>query len=1764
MYHMVPKNKTFPFFHFRFMTKKNQYPFWLCELRDVFTEITNSHNPVALAYSFYSRIQLSFFLIRMFFQQERFIKLLDPQIWSLLLSPQGFKRNPYFKLTMILDFVVVAVVLYRLNNRNMVERKNRYLIGLLPIPINSIAIETRNDMLEESFWSSHMNRLIVSFLSLPKVRKSSFLDPKDSTWVLPITNWSVSNIWSELELNLNSNPTKRSTRDQRFLKKEQDLSFALARRAEKKEMVNLFKIIPYLQKSVSIHPISSDSGCDRGSKGEPDMGSSNTISFFSFDFFHVFHDRNRGGYTLHHESEERFQEMEAIFTLLLTEPDLIQSQYRTYGSMRNVLNRFFFMNRSDRNFEYGIQRDKIGKDTLNDRIRMKSTINQDLSNWKKSPKKGFDPLLLISRTEGSANRDPDKYRYRCFNESKDLFQFESPFQVVFDGLRMNPYSIELKSFLRYLSNSFLFLSFGNIPTDRSEKSKLLIEGGAISPFLFKKWMSDSFPTIKNRRQSLDSYFSMIDQDNWLNPVKPFHRSLLLSAFYKANRLRFLNNSHHLCYCSKRFPFCIERAPINNSYLTYRQFLNILFIRNKRFPVGQNAFLERDTILPIESQVSKICIPNPQSGDERYNFSKSFQFPTRSDRFLRRTIYSIADISGTPLTEGQIVNFERTDCQPLSAMNLSDSERKNLQEFIDLNSNMGSIHLPDCERYLPPKKKKKRRLFRKKALLMMQLYRAFEKETYSSILPWEKVKKNMPYFFTWPGFIYINRIVLQDLLWPRLRRSGVIFLESIYLAWRICQRKLCLPQWKRRISEISGKSFLLKLKFKEGIPRKNESTIHLRFPNAREFLYSIPFLLLVAAAYLFDVRLFLNLEILCMLLEMDIGWNRIGLINETDSKPMESWVESNDLLFSDEKQLWLQLFNLSLSSEKSIDQILWNLTHSDHFSKKEFGYQMSEQPGAIYLRYLFDLHNKSLISYKVNSSSSVERRVLASQSQAMTTSVPFSSRRPLFPFRRNLSPPRGILVVGSVDIGQSYWVKYLATNCNLPFITITLVRNLDQPEIWDQIYQEVLPKYELKKNIWDYFRMRKAQLKAQLNQLKALLKTIYHSVIEDKEQGKAVKKASDSNQYRHCKAPTLPEYGKFLFDLVLDLVQKEPEIKDFYSKIEDFERSIVDQSAFDFDHSVFKWLSIVTDIANYRVPAWKAQVKDELESQVRDEKRLKPIEDPFPDIFHSPSLYISSQFEIAKVMAPCILCIPDVEDLFQEETSYLSRGLVTNFLNEDFEEEEGVGPVGDVLVIASTSIPQRVDPRLLDWKRFQTCIQIRSFSIPQQRKHFFTLSDTRGFHLEKKMFYTNEFWPIDVGYNSANFVALTNEALSISITQNKSILDTNTIRFACHRKNWNLQSQIASIPDHVVFLYQIARAIAQRILLGKNCPIDRILSIYENHIFHRELYSYVYKWFFELGMSIKRVTIFIYLLSCSAGLVAQNLRFGPDDKRALYSFEAFDTDSELVRSLLALDCAVVVPPRSQFDNDRLTLPFLTKRTIKRGTYKLFRHAYASLLLGEIYRAQFDNSVSEVRDPTFWSPTIWDPHALLFEIETFILVERKDKLKLSKEDKEEFTEEEKELEDEEPKEGYLKSRPNPFSLDFEGNLEKNDVGFLAQFQIQDRFFKERGFMRNNRYFWYPSDPDPFLRLVDSDYSEEADEGLKEGFKRDSYESLLAKPLVNHFLRSKTLCESYEYLSSLLLSNQRLLDQMAKTLLRKRWLFPDEMKSFFMEQEKELKDI
>nr|YP_010014353.1 Ycf2 [Ochradenus baccatus]YP_010014373.1 Ycf2 [Ochradenus baccatus]QOI12860.1 Ycf2 [Ochradenus baccatus]QOI12880.1 Ycf2 [Ochradenus baccatus] len=2283
--------------------KGHQFKFWIFELREIVREIKNSH------YFLDSWTQFNSVgsFIHIFFHQERFIKLLDPRIWSILLSrnSQGSTSNRYFTIKGVVLFVV-AVLIYRINNRNMVESKNLYLTGLLPIPMNPIG--PRNDRLEESFGSSSINRLIFSLLYLPKGKKiseSCFRDPKESTWVLPITkkcimpesNWSsrwwrnwigkkrdfsckisnetvagidisfkekdikyleflfvyyiddpickghdwelfdrlspskrqnrinlnsgqlfeilvkdwicylmfafrekipievegffkqqgagstiqsndiehvshlfsrnkwaislqncaqfhmwqfhqdlfvswgknphesdffrkisrenwiwLENVWlvnkdrffskvrnvssniqydstrssfvqvtdsSQLkgssdqfrdhldsisnedseyhtlinqreiqqlkersilwdpsflqterreiesdrfpkylsgyssmsrlfterekrmynhllpeeseefignptrpirsffsdrwsELHLGSNPTERSTRDQ---KTEQDVSFVASRRSENNEIVNIFKIITYLQNTVSIHPISLDPGCDMVPKGELDMDSSNKISFLNknpfFDLFHLFHDQNRGGYTLRHdfESEERFQEMADLFTLSITEPDLvyhkgfsfsidsygldqrqllnevfnsgdeskkksllvlppffyeenesfyrrirkkwarisrgndledpkpkrvvfvsnnimeavnqdrlsrnlIQIQYSTYGYIRNVLNRFFLMNRPDRNFEYGIQRDQIGNDTLNHRTIMKDTINQHLSNLKKSQKKWFDPLIFLSRTERSINRDPNAYRYKWSNGSKNFQEHlehfvserKSYFQVVFDRLRINQYSIDwsevidkkdlskslpffLSKLLLSLSNSlpFFFVSFENIPIHRSEihiyelkgpndplcnqllesiglqivhlkklkpfllddhntsqKSKFLINGGTISPFLFNKipkWMIDSFHTRKNRRKSFentDSYFSMVshDQDNWLNPVKPFHRSSLISSFYKVNRLRFLNNPHHFCfYCNKRFPFYVEKAHLNNYDFTYGQFLNILFIRNKRFSLcggkKKHAFLERDIISPspIESQVSKIFISNnfPQSGDERYNLYKSFHFSIRSDPLVRRAIYSIADISGTPLTEVQRVYFERTYCQTLSDMNLSDSEEKNLHQYLNLNSNMGLIHTPCSEKYLPSEKRKKRSLCLKKCVDKGQMDRTCKRDSaFSTLSKWNLFQTYMPWFLTSTGYKYLNLIFLDtfsDLL-PILSSSQKfvsIFHDIMHgsdISWRILQKKLRLPQWNL-ISEISSKSLHNLLLSEEMIHRNNESPListHLRSPNVREFLYSIFFLLLVAGYLvrthlLFVSRAYSELQTefekikslmipsymmeLRKLLdryppsELNSFWLKnlfLVALEQLGDSLEKIWGSGGNMLWggdsaygvksirSKKKYLninFIDIIDLISIIPNPINRITFsrNTRHLSHTSKEIYSLIRKRknvsgdwiddkvESWVANIDSIDDKEREFLVQFSTLTAEKRIDQILLSLTHSDHLSKNDSGYQ-------MIEQPGTIYLRYLVDIHKKYLINYeFNTSC------------LAERRIFLAHYQTITySQTSCGANSFHFPSHGKPfSLRLALSPSRSIL------VIGSIGTGRSyLVKYLATNSY----VPFITVFlNKFLDNKPKGFFIDESDI----DESDDIDASDNIDASNDIDRELDTELELLT-----MMNALTMDMMSEI------------------DRFD-----ITLQFELAKAMSPCIIWIPNIHDLDVNESNYLSLGLLVNSLSRDCERCS----TRNILVIASTHIPQKVDPALIAPNKLNTCIKIRRLLIPQQRKHFFTLSYTRGFHLEKKMFHTNGFESITMGSSARDLVALTNEALSISITQKKSIIDTNTIRSALHRQTWDLRSQVRSVQDHGILFYQIGRAVAQNVLLS-NCPIDPI-SIYMKKKSCNEGDSYLYKWYFELGTSMKKLTILLYLLSCSAGSVAQDLWSlpGPDEKNGITSYGFVDNDSDLVHGLLEVEGALVGSSRtekdcSQFDNDRVTLLL---RSEPRNPFYMMQNGSCSIVdqrfLYQKNESEFEEGEGEgVLDPQqieadffnhiVWAPRIWRPWGFLFDC-----IERPTELGFP----------------------YWAGsfRGKRIIYDEKDELQENDSEFLrsgtTQYQTRDRSSKEQGFFRISQFIWDPGDPlfflfedQPFVSVF-SHREFFADEEMSKGlliltsqtdpptsiYKRwfitntqEKHFELLIQcqrwlrtnsSLSNGFFRSNTLYESYQYLSNLFLSNGTLLDQMTKTLLRKRWLFPDEMKIGFM---------
>jgi hypothetical protein len=351
-------------------------------------------------------------------------------------------------------------------------------------------------------------------------------------------------------------------------------------------------------------------------------------------------------------------------------------------------------------------------------------------------------------------------------------------------------------------------------------------------------------------------------------------------------------------------------------------------------------------------------------------------------------------------------------------------------------------------------------------------------------------------------------------------------------------------------------------------------------------------------------------------------------------------------------------------------------------------------------------------------------------------------------------------------------------------------------------------------------------------------------------------------------------------------------------------------------------------------------------------------------------------------------------------------------------------------------------------------------------------------------------------------------------------------------------------------------------------------------------SYLSKWYFELGTSMKKLTILLYLLSCSAGSVAQDLWSlpGPDEKNGITSYGLVENDSDLVHGLLEVEVegALVGSSRTEkdcspFDNDRVTLllrpePRNPLDMMQNGSCSIFDQRF----LYEKYESEFEEGEGEgaldpqqIEEDLFnhivWAPRIWRPWGFLFDC-----IERPNSLGFPY---------------------WSRSfRDKRIIYDEEDELQENDSEFLQsgtmQYQTRDRSSKEQGLFQISQFIWDPADPLFFLfkdQPPGSVFSHRElfadEEGLltsqtdpptsiyKRWFIKNTqekhFELLINRQrwlrtnssLSNGSFRSNTLSESYQYLSTLFLSNGTLLDQMTKTLLRKRWFFPDEMKIGFM---------
>ncbi|KAL6514146.1 ATPase [Orobanche minor] len=173
-----------------------------------------------------------------FFHQERFLKLFDPRIFSIILSSRNSQRstsNRYFTIKGVILFVVSVLLIYQMIDWEESARSsniNRLIVSLLYIPKGT---EIESDRFPKCLSGySSMSRLFTE-------REKQMINhrlPEEIEEFIGNPTRSVrsffSDRWSD---HLCSNPTERSTRDPKLLKKQQDLSFVPSRRSENKELI---------------------------------------------------------------------------------------------------------------------------------------------------------------------------------------------------------------------------------------------------------------------------------------------------------------------------------------------------------------------------------------------------------------------------------------------------------------------------------------------------------------------------------------------------------------------------------------------------------------------------------------------------------------------------------------------------------------------------------------------------------------------------------------------------------------------------------------------------------------------------------------------------------------------------------------------------------------------------------------------------------------------------------------------------------------------------------------------------------------------------------------------------------------------------------------------------------------------------------------------------------------------------------------------------------------------------------------------------------------------------------------------------------------------------------------------------------------------------------------------------------------------------------------------------------------------------------------
>jgi hypothetical protein len=127
----------------------------------------------------------------------------------------------------------------------------------------------------------------------------------------------------------------------------------------------------------------------------------------------------------------------------------------------------------------------------------------------------------------------------------------------------------------------------------------------------------------------------------------------------------------------------------------------------------------------------------------------------------------------------------------------------------------------------------------------------------------------------------------------------------------------------------------------------------------------------------------------------------------------------------------------------------------------FGYHRNPQQGLSYLRYLGGMFKKDLVNYSVHQAdkwiffASLQKTISSQTLQQTKTFDPGFQKIPI-PLQLGLSCSKGILLIGPVETGRSYLIKNLAADSSVPLFGISINKLLyNKPDIVTQSWMNIL-------------------------------------------------------------------------------------------------------------------------------------------------------------------------------------------------------------------------------------------------------------------------------------------------------------------------------------------------------------------------------------------------------------------------------------------------------------------------------------------------------------------------------------------------------------------------------------------------------------------------------------------------------------------------------------------------------------------------------------